>query len=67
VRLIEQMDGFPSRATVARLRRFGVRSVVLHLDRAPGTPQAGAAAQPVSGLGLDRRRSGRLVIYKLDR
>jgi hypothetical protein len=65
VRLIQRMRGFPSRSTVARLRRFGVRSVVLHEDRARGTPQAGAAARRVAGLGLGRTRVDGLIVYEL--
>jgi hypothetical protein len=65
VLLIEGMRAFPDRATVERLRRLGVRSVVLHLDRSPGTPQAGAAARPVAGLGITRERRGAVLVYDI--
>ncbi len=61
--LIEKMDRFPDRRTVATLRRRGVRSVVLHLARAPGTPQSDAASAEIAGLGLSRRRIGEVVVY----
>lgn len=64
--LIGFLDGFPDAATVAALREYGVRSVVLHTARAPGTAQAGAAAKPIAGLGLSRRTlDGGLVVYEL--
>jgi hypothetical protein len=65
-RLIEDMRAFPDPATVELLREVGVRSVVLHLDRTPGTPQSGAAEQPVAGLGIARERRGAVVVYELD-
>ena len=52
--LIEEMAGFPDPTTVERLREFGVRSVVLHTERAPGTPQAFAATASIEGLPLSR-------------
>jgi hypothetical protein len=61
-RLIGAMDTFPSRASVARLRRERIRSVVLHTRRAAGTAQADAAAAPIAGLGLRRRDLGGGVI-----
>ena len=64
--LVVAMDGFPDRATVERLRQFGVRSVVLHVDRTAGSPQAGAASASIAGLGLTRRPLGAdLVVYEL--
>jgi hypothetical protein len=62
-KLIEAMDGFPSAETVATLRRWGVASVIVHLDRTRGTPQEGIASRPVDGLGISRRRLGPLLIY----
>jgi hypothetical protein len=62
-KLIEGMDGFPDRASVALLRENGVRSVVLHLARVDGTPQEDAARRPVAGLRISRRRDGPLLIY----
>ncbi len=64
--LIDEMAGFPNAATVERLRELGVRSVVLHTDRAAGTPQAFAASAPIEGLPLSRRElPGGLVVYEL--
>jgi hypothetical protein len=63
--LIEDMRDFPDASTVAELRRAGVASVIVHLERTPGTPQAGIAERPVSGLGLTVRRDGPLLIYEL--
>jgi hypothetical protein len=63
--LIEDMRDFPDPATVAELRRVGVDSVIVHLDRIQGTPQAGIASRAVSGLGLAVRRDGPLLIYEL--
>ena len=70
------MDGFPDRASVEKLRYFGIRTVVLHLHLPPlpgvvGSAHAeppdaaAAAAKPVAGLGLTRRRVGSIVIYKI--
>jgi hypothetical protein len=61
--LIGSMDDFPSRATVERLRRVGVSSVIVHLDRVRGTPQEGSSARPIAGLGLTRTREGVLEVY----
>jgi hypothetical protein len=64
-RLISGMDDFPDRATVATLRRIGVASVVVHLDRTAGTPQATAGVRPIAGLGISRHRQGPLEIYEI--
>jgi hypothetical protein len=68
------MQGFPDRASVEKLRWYGIRTVVLHLQAlplpptpswerpAPQDPRA-AAAKPIAGLGLTRRRFGDIVIY----
>jgi hypothetical protein len=70
------MAGFPDRASVAKLRYYGIRTVVLHL-RLPKLPgiagyalpeprdSLAAAAKPIVGLGLTRRRLGTVVIYEL--
>jgi len=63
--LIEAMDRFPDRASVELLRERGVRSVILHLARAPGTEQSGAAKRPIDGLGVNRRRLGGVLVYEL--
>jgi hypothetical protein len=62
-RVIERMRDFPNRSSVAELRRLGVASVVVHLDRAHGTPFEGNGSKPISGLGITRRRDGPLLIY----
>jgi hypothetical protein len=70
------MSGFPDRASVEKLRYYGIRTVVLHLrlPRLPGVvgfaraepPNlAAAAAKPVAGLGITRRRVGAIVIYRI--
>jgi hypothetical protein len=70
------MSGFPDRASVEKLRYLGIKTVVLHLKlpKLPGIvgyarPEpldaAAAAAKPVAGLGLTRRRVGSLVIYEI--
>jgi hypothetical protein len=64
-RLIEDVQSFPDRRTVELLQRVGVRSVVLHVDRAEGTPWQGAARRPVSSLPVTRTRRDGLVVYVL--
>jgi len=70
------MSGFPDRASVEKLRYYGIRTVVLHLrmPKLPGlngyaTPEppdvAAAARRPIAGLGVTRRRVGSLVIYAI--
>jgi hypothetical protein len=70
------MDGFPDKASVEKLRYYGIRTVVLHLrmPRLPGIVgyahaeppnAAAAAAKPIAGLGMTRRRVGSLVIYSI--
>jgi hypothetical protein len=70
------MSGFPDRASVEKLRFYGVRTVVLHLHmpRLPGivgyahaepADVAAAAAKPIAGLGVSSRRVGSLVIYEI--
>jgi hypothetical protein len=70
------VDGFPDKASVEKLRYLGIRTVVLHLrmPRLPGVvgyaraeppDAAAAAAKPIAGLGMTRRRVGSLVIYEI--
>jgi hypothetical protein len=70
------MQGFPDRASVEKLRWYGIRTVVLHLDmpalpslpswEQPNPPNpAAAAAKPIAGLGVTRRLVGNLVIYMI--
>jgi hypothetical protein len=63
---IDAMDTFPDPQSAALLLQLGVRSVILHTERAPGTPQASAATASIAGLPLVRRRlSGGLLVYLL--
>jgi hypothetical protein len=70
------MSGFPDRASIEKLRFYGIRTVVLHLKmptlpgihgyaiaEPPDLPAA--AARPVVGLGVTRRQVGSLVIYEI--
>ncbi len=70
------MASFPSRASVEKLRYYGVRTVVLHttMPALPGlgsgsgpepADPAAAALKPIMGLGITRRRVGSLVIYEI--
>jgi hypothetical protein len=70
------MEGFPDKASVEKLRWWGIKTVVLHLKmpdlpelHAPEIPEppdpAAAAAKPIRGLGLTGRRVGGLVIYTI--
>jgi hypothetical protein len=71
------MNGFPDRASVEKLRYYGIRTVVLHTVAPKGLPPehghvlpnppdpAAAAAKPIAGLGITRRRVGSLVIYEI--
>jgi hypothetical protein len=71
------MSGFPDRASVEKLRFYGIRTVVLHTKpyrqlpvshsyatAEPLDPVA-AAGKPVAGLGITRRRVGSIVIYEI--
>jgi hypothetical protein len=69
------INGFPDRASVEKLRWYGIRTVVLHLRLPPlpalhySTPEppnpTAAAAKPITGLGITRRRVGDVVIYTI--
>ncbi len=70
------MSGFPDKASVEKLRYYGIRTVVLHLKlpKLPGLhgyviaepPDVEvAAARPIAGIGVTRRRVGSLVIYDI--
>jgi hypothetical protein len=70
------MGGFPDRASVEKLRYYGIRTVVLHtvmpklpaikLPAIPEPPDPKAAAhKPVAGLGITRRQVGDVVIYTI--
>lgn len=76
-RLRGSMAGFPDRASVRKLRRYGIETVVLHTVPPSGLPPehglvkpqpsnpALAAIKPIAGLGITRRRVGSLVIYRI--
>jgi hypothetical protein len=70
------MGGFPDKASIEKLRWYGIKTVVLHLQRAklpglqaPEIPEPpdpiAAAAKPIAGLGVTRRRVGDVVIYEI--
>jgi hypothetical protein len=70
------VNGFPDRASVEKLRWYGIRTVVLHLKmpKLPGIfgyafPEPpdthAAAAKPIAGLGMTSRRVGSIVIYEI--
>ena len=64
-RVIERVEPFPDRPTVAFLSRLGVKGVILHANRVNGTPWEAAARRPVTGLGVTRRDRGDLVVYEI--
>jgi hypothetical protein len=71
------MAGFPDKASVEKLRFYGIRTVVLHTVLPKGLPPehdavipeppdpAAAAAKPIAGLGITRRQVGSIVIYEI--
>jgi hypothetical protein len=71
------MNGFPDRASVEKLRYYGIKTVVLHLapihnlpvDHGLEIPEppdpAAAARKPIAGLGITRRQVGSVVIYEI--
>lgn len=71
------MKGFPDEASVEKLRYYGIRTVVLHLELPKELPPdhgldfpepidpAAAAAKPIAGLGITERRAGSIVIYEI--
>jgi hypothetical protein len=64
-RLRKVVRGFPDAPSVAALRKLGVRSVLVHPERAVGTPWEGAAARTVAGLPLTRERIDGVVLFRL--
>ncbi len=64
--LRKSTTSFPSAPSVAALRGYGVRSVVLVRSLLPGTPYEGAlTASPELVGGVTRRESGDVVVYDL--
>jgi hypothetical protein len=71
------MSGFPDRASVEKLRYYGIRTVVLHTVLPKGLPPeqgwvfpeppdpAANARKPIAGLGITRRQVGSVVIYEI--
>jgi hypothetical protein len=71
------MNGFPDRASVEKLRYYGIKTVVLHTVIPKGLPPeqgwvfaeppdpAAAAKKPVVGLGITKRQVGSIVIYEI--
>jgi hypothetical protein len=71
------MNGFPDRASVEKLRFYGIKTVVLHTVLPKGLPPehgpvvaeppdpVAAAAKPIAGLGVTRRQLGSVVIYEI--
>lgn len=70
------MQNFPDRASVEKLRYYGIKTVVLHTTmpqlpglHAPEVPEppdyATAAAKPIAGLGIAERRVGSIAIYEI--
>lgn len=64
--LVDSMDRFPDRRSVERLRRVGVRSVIIDLELAAGTPLQDARARSITGLRIDRERRGGALVYDLE-
>ncbi|MGH3066856.1 MAG: hypothetical protein ACRDOF_11225, partial [Gaiellaceae bacterium] len=64
-RLRRDIKDFPDARSVAALRELGVRSVLVHPERAGETPWAGAATKPIAGLALMRERVGGVVLFRL--
>jgi hypothetical protein len=71
------MNGFPDRASVEKLRYYGIKTVVLHTVIPPGLPPeqgwviaeppdpTAAAKKPIVGLGITKRQVGSVVIYEI--
>jgi hypothetical protein len=64
-RLLEAIGDFPDPASVERLRRIGVRTVVLHRDLAKGTSWEAVPRRPLGRLPVTREVDGEVVIYRL--
>jgi hypothetical protein len=71
------MSGFPDKASVEKLRYYGIKTVVLHTVLPKGLPPeqgwvfpepddpAANARKPIAGLGITRRQVGSLFIYEI--
>jgi hypothetical protein len=56
---------FPDAESVALLRQYGVKTVVVLRDWVVGTPWAGAPDAPVDGLGITRQEIADAVVFSL--
>jgi hypothetical protein len=56
---------FPDAASLARLRNLGVRTVVVRPDQVASTPWKDVLARPITGLPVERRTVGDVVVYTL--
>lgn len=65
-RLRKMVRAFPDARSVAALRELGVQSVILHPDRAQGTPWEGAADRPIAALPLEREFRDGVVLFQLE-
>ncbi len=63
--LRQEIADFPDRRSVRTLRRLGVRTVLLHPDRAVGTSWEGAASKSTAGLPIERARVGDIIVFRL--
>ena len=71
------MSGFPDKASVEKLRYYGIKTVVLHTVLPKGLPPeqgwvfpepdhpAVNARKPIAGLGITRQQVGSLFIYEI--
>jgi hypothetical protein len=71
------MHNFPDKASVEKLRYYGIKTVVLHLNPIkelppshgyvkPEPPEpATAAAKPIAGLGITRQTAPGSVVYEI--
>jgi hypothetical protein len=66
-RLRKTTAGFPDPRSVSVLRELGVRTVVVHPERAVGTPLEDAATRPVAGLPLRREIVGGAILFRLEK
>lgn len=65
-RVRREMEPFPSAGSVQRLQSLGIETVVVHLDRARGTPWEGAHQRSIDGLAVSREIDGDVAFFKID-
>jgi hypothetical protein len=63
-RLRREVAGFPDAASVAALQKLGVRSVLVHPERAQGSVWERAADKPIAGLPLERQVVDGVVLFR---